>query len=201
MDYSSLSSFSSNSFTSFLRQIRLSLSGIKRGLVFLGLRYVTEIPSQQVRQLIFQGMGMKIGTKSLLYMGSEIRHPKGIIIGDHTTIGHRCVLDGRAGLTIGNNVNLSSEVMIWTMEHDPADKQFASVRAAVTVEDYAWLSCRSTILPGVTIGKGAVVAAGAVVTKSIEPFTIVGGVPARVIGIRPQSLDYQLGQHNNLWFV
>ena len=86
-------------------------------------------------------------------------------------------------------------VWIWTMEHDPQDSYYGVKGGAVTIEDYAWISCRVVILPGVTIGKGAVVAAGAVVTKDVAPYTIVGGVPAKKIGTRTKDLRYQLRFH------
>jgi len=78
------------------------------------------------------------------------------------------------------------------MQHDPNDPNFGVISGKVIVEDYAWISSRTTILPGVTIGYGAVIAAGAVVTKSVEAFTIVGGVPAKKIGERNQELNYKL---------
>ena len=68
----------------------------------------------------------------------------------------------------------------------------------VTISDYAWLSSRTTILPGVTIGEGAVVAAGAVVTKDVADHAIVAGVPARVIGTRTANLEYRLGEYLSL---
>jgi acetyltransferase-like isoleucine patch superfamily enzyme len=182
-------------------QFRVTLRNLKNGAVFLGLNFLTQIPSQFIRHSILRSMGMQIGVQSVIYMGGEIREPSRIKIGSNTSIGHRCTLDGRGGLAIGSNVNLSSEVMIWTMEHDPQASDFADVSAPVVVEDYAWLSCRSIILPGVTIGKGAVVAAGAVVTKSVAPFTIVGGVPARKIGDRNPNLSYRLGEQGQFWFV
>jgi acetyltransferase-like isoleucine patch superfamily enzyme len=97
------------------------------------------------------------------------------------------------GLTIGSNVNISNEVMIWTLHHDYNDADFASTGQAVIIEDYVWLCSRSIILPGVTIGKGAVVAAGAVVTKNVEPYTVVGGIPAKQIAKRNENLTYDLG--------
>lgn len=81
------------------------------------------------------------------------------------------------------------------MQHDPQDPLYQGVGGPVVIEDYAWLSCRTVILPGVTIGKGAVVAAGAVVTKDIEPYSIVGGVPAVEIGVRTKDLQYELCFH------
>ena len=109
------------------------------------------------------------------------------------------MLDGRAGLTIGNSVNLSTGAWIWTMQHDVNDPQFAATKGAVVIEDYAWISSRTTILPGVTIGKGAVVAAGAVVTKSVAPYEIVGGIPAKKIGERDRNLTYTLGSCTAFW--
>lgn len=87
------------------------------------------------------------------------------------------------------------------MQHDPQCPNFGVESAPVVIEDYAWLSCRSIILPGVTVGKGAVVAAGAVVTKSVESYTIVGGIPAKPIGKRNPNLDYVLGKEGSICFV
>jgi acetyltransferase-like isoleucine patch superfamily enzyme len=103
-------------------------------------------------------------------------------------------LDARSGLTIGENVNLSNEVMIWSLHHDYNDPDFAAIGAPVIIEDYAWLCSRCIILPGVTIGKGAVVAAGAVVSRNVLPYTVVGGIPAKVIASRSSNLTYQLGK-------
>jgi acetyltransferase-like isoleucine patch superfamily enzyme len=174
---------------------------MKTGLGFLFLHILMRIPMQTLRDAVLRQMGMQIDPTSIVYMRSEIRHPRGIIIGATTTIGHNCVLDGRAGIRIGANVNLSSDVMIWTVQHDPQDPTFGVKSAPVNVEDYAWLSCRSIILPGVTIGRGAVVAAGAVVTKSVPPYTIVGGVPAVAIGQRNPDLKYRLGRESAISFV
>jgi acetyltransferase-like isoleucine patch superfamily enzyme len=173
-----------------------------RGLAFLLLYYLARIPSQIIRHFILRYLlRMKLGKGSVIYMGTEIRSPFKITIGTATTIGHNCILDGRGGLTIGNNVNLSSEAMIWTAQHDPQSSTFGAESKPVVIEDYVWLSCRTIILPGVTIGKGAVVAAGAVVTKSVEPYTIVAGVPAQTIGKRNQNLEYTLGTNGSIWFV
>ncbi len=171
------------------------------GFTFLVLGVTTHIPLQWLRHGIFRLYGMEIDRTSIIYMGGEIRSPQNISIKKNTTIGHKCTLDGRGGITIGESVNFSSEVMIWTVEHDLNSPSFGAHEGRVIVEDYAWLSCRSIILPGVTVGKGAVVAAGAVVTKSVEPYAIVGGVPARKIGERSKDLQYSLGKIDHLWFV
>jgi maltose O-acetyltransferase len=102
-------------------------------------------------------------------------------------------------LKIGNHVDIASDVMIYNSQHDMTAEHFAAVESVVkepvTIEDYVFIGPRAIILPGVTIGKGAVVAAGAVVTKSVEPFAIVGGVPAKQIGERQnKDLNYRLGR-------
>ncbi|MBQ6154460.1 acyltransferase, partial [bacterium] len=131
--------------------------------------------------------------------------PSGITIGDGTIVGELAVLDGRhqlpgstSHLTIGNHVDIASQVMIWNSEHDLASKTWAAREESVTIEDYVFIGPRAIILPGVTIGEGAVVAAGAVVTKDVAPMSIVAGVPAKEIGIRSSKLDYQLGRFR-LW--
>jgi acetyltransferase-like isoleucine patch superfamily enzyme len=151
------------------------------------------LPSQHIRRFLYHRiMGMQLDRTTVIYGGAEIRSPRQIRIGRHSIIGHHAILDGRNGLTIGENVNLGSGVWIWTMEHDPQDPQFATAGGPVCIEDYVWISCRVVVLPGVRIGRGAVVAAGAVVAQDVPPFAIVGGVPAKVIGQRNQNLSYTL---------
>jgi maltose O-acetyltransferase len=135
---------------------------------------------------------MRVAATAVIYGGAEIRSPRRIAIGEHTIVGHRAILDGRYGLEIGRNVNLSTGVWIWTAQHDPQSPDFDSKGAPVIIEDYAWVSSRCVILPGTRVGEGAVVAAGAVVTEDVPPYTIVGGVPASVIGRRTHDLRYEL---------
>lgn len=159
------------------------------------------IPLRALRNFVLRLLGLKLGDGSVIYMGTEVRTPWRIRIGNGTTVGHNCVLDGRGGLAIGDNVNLSSEAMLWTAEHDPQSADFRTVLEPVVIEDHVWISCRAIVLPGVTIGRGAVVAAGAVVTKSVAPFTIVGGVPAKVVARRTADLSYSVGDTGAPWFV
>lgn len=101
-------------------------------------------------------------------------------------------------MKIGNNVDIAQEVNIWTEQHDYNSPTYASVCKPVKIEDYVWIASRATVLPGVTIGKGAVVASGAIVTKDVPPYTVVAGVPARPIGIRNKELTYNL--ETRKWF-
>lgn len=102
------------------------------------------------------------------------------------------------GVKIGNNVDLAQEVNIWTEQHDYDDSNYVPIKAPVIIDDYVWIASRATILPGVSIGRGAVVASGAVVTKDVPPLTIVGGIPAKPIGKRKDNFTYKLGTRP--WF-
>jgi acetyltransferase-like isoleucine patch superfamily enzyme len=139
-------------------------------------------------------MGAKIDKGVVIYPGFEIRDPWNLRILRGSIIGHNCILDCRAGILIGENVNFSSEVAIWTAQHDPQSATFAAKYAPVTIENRAWLSFRTTVLPGVTIHEGSVLAAHAVATKDIPAFSIAGGIPAHVIGARNPSLTYNLDE-------
>ena len=137
-------------------------------------------------------MGADISYSSGLYYGVEIRHPWKLKINPSSVIGHNVLLDARKKLRIGSNVNISSEAMIWTLHHDYNSESFAAVGGETVIEDYVWICSRAIILPGVRIGKGAVVAAGAVVHKDVPEFTVVGGIPAKFIATRNRNLSYNL---------
>jgi acetyltransferase-like isoleucine patch superfamily enzyme len=162
---------------------------------------VGRLPSASARMAVYGLMGLTVGRRAHIYGGMEVRSPGKITIGDGSVVGLNAILDGREGITIGRNVNLSSEVAIWTLQHDPQAADFGTKGGPVVVEDRAWLSFRCTVLPGVTIGEGAVVAAGSIVTKDVAPFAIVAGIPAERIGERERHLTYELGRAPTYWFV
>jgi len=153
------------------------------------------IPSHIFRLTVYRLAGMKIGKRSHIHVGARFFDTRGITVGSGTVVGERAFLDGRAKLTIGDHVDIASEVMIYNSEHDINDPHFLAISSPVTIEDFCFIGPRVIILPGVTVGKGAVVAAGAVVTKDVAPFAIVGGVPAQVIGERKlKDPNYRLGR-------
>lgn len=153
------------------------------------------VPWHAFRLFVYRLMGMKIGKKTVFAWRSRFFYPTGIKIGDHCNIGNDGFFDGRQGILIGNDVVLSMGVWIWTFQHDPQSPTFESRGGPVVIEDYAWISSRVTILPNIRIGKGAVVAANALVTNDVAPYSIVGGVPAKVIGERTKDLEYHLDYH------
>jgi len=163
------------------------------------LHCVGNFPSHLIRRYFYRLAGMKIGKGSTLHSGISLYDPSGIIIGEDTIIGERTTLDGRGMLKIGNHVAVASEVMIYNSEHDINSPKFSAIHAPVEIKDYVFIGPRAIIMPGITIGEGAIVAAGAVVTKSVAPHAVVGGVPAKVIGERKlRDLHYRLGRAR--WF-
>ena len=157
------------------------------------------VPSHYFRRFIYRLGGLKIGKGSALHMGIRFYNAHNIRIGQDSIIGEGSVLDGRDILTIGDHVDIATEVMIYNCEHDINDPSFKAVCNSVEIGDYVFIGPRAIILPGVKIGKGAVVGAGAVVTKDVSDFAIVGGVPAQVIGERKDKTpNYKLGRA--AWF-
>jgi len=156
-------------------------------------------PSHHVRRFFYRLAGMGIGSASTIHTGATFYNPANIFIGDGTIIGENAVLDGRDRLIIGDHVDMATGVMIYNSQHDINSDDFHAINGTVTIEDYVFIGPRAIILPGVRIQKGAVVAAGAVVTKDVNAYEIVGGVPAKVIGERKnKDLHYRLGRA--AWF-
>lgn len=179
-------------YNKFINCIKRRIHSLIVGWIRYSSINVGKIPSHKIRNFIYKKIfRLKLGENAILYGGSEIRDAHKIIIGEGTIIGDNSKLDGRNGIEIGKHVNFSTGVWIWTEQHDLNSKYFSCNGAAVKIGDKAWISCRAIILPGVEIGEGAVVAAGAVVTKNIEPYAIYGGVPAKKIGERNKELLYE----------
>lgn len=167
-----------------------------RGFVLLCAFVVGRIPCHWFRLFFYRRiLGMKIGGRTSIHWRTRFYAPRGVHIDEHSIIGNDVFFDGRFGIRIGRNVNISGETAIYTAEHDPNDPDFAMTGARVVIEDYVYIGSRATVLPGVHIGQGAVVAAGAVVTHDVPDYAIVGGVPARKIGDRSRNLRYILNYH------
>lgn len=113
-------------------------------------------------------------------------------MGNNSTINTGCYLDNRRGIYIGNNVNIAHDTKIYTLGHDINSPTFEVKGAEVIVKDYACIFSNVLIMPGVKIGKGAVIFPGAVVTKDVGDYEVVGGNPAKYIKTRNKDLTYKL---------
>ena len=165
---------------------------------------VGHFPSHRIRNLLYRFVfNMKITKRTVIYGDCEIRSPWNIKA-DNCVISTGCILDGRKGITIGNNTVFGGHVHIWTEEHDLDDPMFAvnsNHAQPVIIGERCWICSDSTVLPGVTIGNNAVVAARAVIVKSCEEYGVYAGVPAKFIRYRNKDLRYILSgkPHWHFW--
>ncbi len=155
-------------------------------------------PSHRLRRFMLRLSGMSIGRDSSVHKDCILLEPSGIKLAPNCVINDNVVLDGRGKLTIGRNVSISRQAAIYTADHDIDTVDFALRRKPVVIEDYVFIGTRATILPGVTIGRGAVIAAGALVTRDVGELDVVAGVPANFIRKRACMPTFQL-KYWKLW--
>lgn len=161
----------------------------------------SRIPWRAPRMRVYEAFGVEFDdvASTTIMLGTEVWAPHQLSIGAHSVIGRRCMIDCRASslmpansVIIGRNVNITSEVALVAGKHNINSPTFATSSAPIVIHDHVWISLRAMVLGGVTIGEGAVVMGGAVVTKDVAPYAIVAGVPAKVIGERERGLDYDI---------
>jgi acetyltransferase-like isoleucine patch superfamily enzyme len=152
------------------------------------------VPSRTLRTAYLRTYLARYGTGTGVQMGCRFLNGRKIHLGDRNVINFGCLFDGRRyAIRVGNDVSIGPEAAILTLGHDPQSPEFADQGGDVVIGDKVWICFRAIILPGVTVGEGAVVGAGAVVSGDVEPYTIVAGAPARVVGRRTNDLRYQCG--------
>jgi acetyltransferase-like isoleucine patch superfamily enzyme len=145
------------------------------------------VPSlDNCKSTFLRAVGANIGRRATYYPGVWINSGRHLVVGDDVDFAVGVVVTTDGGVTIGDRVLIGYGAKILSRNHRIPEKGgriFGSGHdaAPVVIESDVWIGAQSIVLPGVTIGEGAVVAAGAVVTKSVPPYTIVGGVPARVL--------------------
>lgn len=155
----------------------------------LAIRHVW---SRRIRRLWLKRLLGCLGQGAVVCLHVTLLGPRGVSLGDRSVVNANSVLDGRGGLSIGHDVDIAMNCQIWTLDHDPNSPTHGTRERPVTIGDHAWIASGSIILGGVSIGRGAVVAAGSVVTKDVPDLAIVAGSPARVIGTRDNELTYRL---------
>jgi acetyltransferase-like isoleucine patch superfamily enzyme len=169
-------------------RIRCAATGL-RNSALIAVGYT---PLSSCRVALYRLFGMQIATRAIVAPRCVVLGGPGRIrIGTGTVINRGVTLDGRFPLTIGANTSISFGAVILTLQHDLSAADFTAEGAPVEIGDRVFIGARAMVLPGVRIGEGAAVAAGAVVIKDVEPFSIVGGLPAKPIGSRPRNLSYR----------
>ena len=158
--------------------------------------FVARIPFNFIRIRGFQLAGVRFvdAASNGVMLGTRIWGPSGLSIGYDSVINRECRIEARGTIAIGHSVNISHAVRLQTGSHNIRSDEFEAIYKAIVIGDYVWICEAATVIGGVTIGEGAVVTAGAVVTKDVDPWTIVGGVPARRIGARPR-VNYRMNWH------
>ncbi len=149
------------------------------------------IPFWSVRKAYLRLLGSQIGKGSFIMKKNYYMYAWRLKLGEYSHINQGCIIDARAGITIGDNVSISHRCIIMTGGHDVQSRYFSGKWESIQIDDYAWIGVGATVLQGVHIGKGAVVCAGAVVNKNVPDFAIVGGIPAKIIGKRTEDLHYK----------
>lgn len=140
------------------------------------------------RAVVLRLVGFQIGNGTWLAGMPIITGPKEmhkrLVMGEEVWLNFGCVFDLGSSITVGSRVYFGHEVLLLTTTHEIStanQRAGRHITKPIVIEDGVWLGARSTILPGVRVGQGAVVGAGAVVTKDVAPNTVVGGVPAKTI--------------------
>lgn len=158
---------------------------------YLTSHIVAHVPSFAVRHAWYRHvLGWYVAPGVSIFMGQRVQMGgirstgRRVSIDRGTIIKPDCYIYTSGGLIIGQNVSISAGVWLVTGSHDINDPEFRDRYRPIVIDDHAWIGVRATIMGGVTIGRGAVVMAGAVVTSDVPPFAVVAGVPAQVVGER-----------------
>ena len=175
-----------------LRRVPRSLRPSRATAELFHNRFLTHVPWNDLRLAYLKAIGMDAGPHTYLFGGSEVIAAQSVTIAGNCHIGRSCQIDGRGGISIGRNVVIASHTLLITADHDPQSPDFAGRLGSIVIEDRAWLGSRVVVLKGVTIGEGAVLAAGSVVHRDVPPWTIVAGNPAVQIGVRNPEQHYEI---------
>lgn len=149
---------------------------------------------RRIRSSVGKHLFDKCGTNINIEKGADFGTGRGISIGDNSGIGINCRV--RGPLDIGDNVMMGPDVVILTNSHNfgrtdiPMNAQGHAAPKKVSIGNDVWIGTRVIILPGVTVGNGVIIGAGAVVTKDIPDMAVVGGCPAKLIKFRDNRSEY-----------
>lgn len=156
--------------------------------------FMMSIPLHFLRQCWFKLCirGARKSRHIAVYRHVRVKKFSGVRVGNNVVINRNALLDGRSGLVIGDNVDIGEYVKIWTLEHDPNDNGHITRGRPTIIEDHVWIAPWSIIMPGIHVGRGAIIGGGSVVTRDVPERAIVAGNPAKQIGVRSNELSYNL---------
>jgi acetyltransferase-like isoleucine patch superfamily enzyme len=161
--------------------------------LYLNNNIINHIPSHSLRYYYYKNfMKFTISSNSSILMKCTFDSAGGFHIGEGSVVNANCRVDTRGTVTIGAGVSISSNVIILTADHDMNDDSFTGRNLPVHIEDNVWIGTGAIILPGIKIGQFAVIASGSVVTKNVNDYEVVGGVPAKYIKTRQKIKPYRL---------
>lgn len=151
-------------------------------------------PFNRLRVFLLARLARTVGSGCIIRSGVIVNNPTNLEIGDNSGLGYRCVISCADRISIGSRVLMGADVIIYTSNHiwsEEAATYFGQglTTSPVRIGDDVWLGARSIVLPGVSIGRGATVAAGAIVSRNVPEYAVVGGVPARIIKIKPVASE------------
>jgi len=141
-------------------------------------------PFYGLKRWLLRSFGAAVGSAVIIKPHVRIKYPWHCRIGDQCWVGEKVWIDNLAAVHLGDDVCLSQGVYLCTGSHDHRRLTFDLIVKPIVIESAVWVAARAVVLPGVTIRRGAVVAAGSVVTEDVPAGAIVGGSPCRVIGER-----------------
>lgn len=123
------------------------------------------------------------GVNCVCAWDADLKYPENILLGNGVVIGSGCSIGAHSRVTMGDNVRLSRDVIVETagLDFSELTPPYRHISQPIVIEKGVWLGARAIVLAGVTIGEGSIVAAGSVVTVDVPTYSLVGGVPARVI--------------------
>ena len=161
-------------------------------VVLIGNMVVNKVPSRHIRKWFYQILGAKIGKNTVICRRADILFPKGLNLSNNVAVGWSVELDARGGIFVDHDTNISSHAVFITGSHDIDDPLFTASFKPIHVGHHCWIGTGATILQNVTIGNGAVVAAGAMVTRDVPPYEVWGGIPAKYIRKRNPEFNYSI---------
>ncbi len=157
---------------------------VKRAFHFPGLFEIL------LRRILFKAKGVKIGNLTVFEKTTLSGRCELLTVGERSIIGSKVYFAMHKRIEIGDRVVINSNVQLLTGSHGTQDPAWSLTAKPIVIKNYAWVAYNAIILPGVTVGEGAVVGAGAVVSRDVAAYTVVAGNPAKVVGERCRYLKY-----------